>query len=362
MPTRGRLLPRSLLVALRDAGVDVEGAAAHAGLTPKSLEAPVLAAQADRFLAVVASRLAPSFGLDVGAELQPELLGVVGLVMASSSTYGDALQRLSRYKAILSDDSVTITARGCEVVLNVDIADSQSSFARQLIDCELAFIVAFGRRMTRAPIRPIRIGIALPKPDYHARYGEVFGCPVAFTQPATELVLRAADLERPLVGAREDVHALLTERAEGLLAETSDELELTTRVRRIVRAGLRGEVPDVAFVAGRLGMSARSLQRQLQNDGASFKELVAEARLALARRYLQGSDLPIAEVSYLLGFSHPNAFFRAFKRWTRTTPEQFRRRRRDVTPPTNPRAEGPPSGSVPPRAARLHAPGSRTRS
>ena len=77
-------------------------------------------------------------------------------------------------------------------------------------------------------------------------------------------------------------------------------------------------------VARKLAISKRTLQRRLREDGATFQEVLADVREALARHYLQRTTLSGAEISYLLGFEDPNSFSRAFHAWTGKTPEQLR--------------------------------------
>ena len=83
---------------------------------------------------------------------------------------------------------------------------------------------------------------------------------------------------------------------------------------------------SLEVVAERLGMSARTLQRKLHASGTSHQELLDEMRRDLAVRYLREPGMAVCEVAYLLGFSESSAFHRAFKRWTGTTPSEFRRR------------------------------------
>ena len=78
-------------------------------------------------------------------------------------------------------------------------------------------------------------------------------------------------------------------------------------------------------VADHLRMSARTLSRRLADEGTSHKAILDELRADLARRYLEDAELAISEVAFLLGFSEPSAFHRAFKRWTGQTPSQFRK-------------------------------------
>ncbi|MEO1115443.1 MAG: helix-turn-helix transcriptional regulator, partial [Pseudomonadota bacterium] len=82
---------------------------------------------------------------------------------------------------------------------------------------------------------------------------------------------------------------------------------------------------NIADVAARLGLSARTLQRRLAAQGHAFQDLVDEARQELAVRLLRRTDYALAEVAFLTGFAEQSAFTRAFKRWRGETPAHFRR-------------------------------------
>ena len=77
-------------------------------------------------------------------------------------------------------------------------------------------------------------------------------------------------------------------------------------------------------MARELGLSDRTLQRRVDDDGTTFRKLLLEARQELAREYLNRPDIGVAEVAYLLGFEDSNSFYRAFRRWEGTTPAQLR--------------------------------------
>ncbi len=114
--------------------------------------------------------------------------------------------------------------------------------------------------------------------------------------------------------------------AESLLAARPEPtLSTADRVRRIVAGALaEGEV-TLAGVASMLKMSERSLQRRLADEGLKFDALLDEIRRDLALRYLADPKIAIAEVAYLLGYSEPSPFHRAFKRWTGKTPTEARK-------------------------------------
>jgi len=77
-------------------------------------------------------------------------------------------------------------------------------------------------------------------------------------------------------------------------------------------------------VARKLAMSKRSLQRKIEVEGTSYQQILKETREALARHSLEKTTLPPAEISLLLGFDEPNSFYRAFRKWTGTTPDSVR--------------------------------------
>jgi AraC-like DNA-binding protein len=115
------------------------------------------------------------------------------------------------------------------------------------------------------------------------------------------------------------MHAeLLLERLSG-----ADD-DVVERVRGELLKAARVGMPGVADVARALGVGVRTLQRQLRAQGTNFGMLSDEVRVCLARQYLGDRVLTIAEIAYLLGFSEPSAFTRAFRRWTGTSPQRFR--------------------------------------
>jgi AraC-like DNA-binding protein len=95
-------------------------------------------------------------------------------------------------------------------------------------------------------------------------------------------------------------------------------------VRQILSQGLRGGDPSLTAIAKQLGYAPRTLQRKLQEAGTSYHTLLDEMRQELSFYYLRDAQIAVSEVAFLLGFSETSAFHRAFKRWTGTSPGEFR--------------------------------------
>ena len=94
------------------------------------------------------------------------------------------------------------------------------------------------------------------------------------------------------------------------------------------RAGeaVAGRRPGLEDVARELGTSPRTLQRRLAEDGATFQQLLQEARRELARHYLLHSSLELNDTAYLLGYEDAHSFFRAFHHWEGSPPGEWRAR------------------------------------
>jgi AraC-like DNA-binding protein len=83
----------------------------------------------------------------------------------------------------------------------------------------------------------------------------------------------------------------------------------------------------MASIARKLALSTRTLQRRIEAEGTTYQQVLDDTRTDLARHYLQNTALSVAEIAFLLGFSEPNSFYRAFRAWTGTTPDAVRRPR-----------------------------------
>jgi AraC-like DNA-binding protein len=109
------------------------------------------------------------------------------------------------------------------------------------------------------------------------------------------------------------------------LADLGASATTAERVRATLLEGLPSGKVGMDDVARRLALSKRTLQRRLEEEGTSYQDVLRATREALAVHYLERTDVPSAEISFLLGFEEPNSFFRAFNEWTGRTPETVRR-------------------------------------
>ena len=196
-----------------------------------------------------------------------------------------------------------------------------------LVDLCFAWVVAIARRGTGGLVHPKRLELRR-KAEHREMYEAHFGCRVTFGADQNGLVFRREDLERPFVTHNADLLATVAPQLEAELSRSVVPKAIGEQVKQILKGLLAGRRPSIEDVARELRTSSRTLQRRLAEDGATFQQLMQEARRELARHYLEHSSLELNETAYLVGFEDAHSFFRAFNRWEGSSPGDWRANRK----------------------------------
>ncbi|MBC7909912.1 MAG: AraC family transcriptional regulator [Pyrinomonadaceae bacterium] len=266
------------------------------------------------------------FGLHVGERTSVKMFDIVGYAVANSRTLGDALSRAVRYHTIWND--------GAEFRLELDDAlahlvyryvDLNGAECRQDSEMTMSMLIKFAREVTGVDWTPREVCFQHDAPPVIRAHERIFRAPVRFSMPVSKLVFDRALLKLPLIEADPILSAVLDRHAEELLAKLPRRGGLTDEVRALLRQAINGGDPSLEAVSQQLNLSPRTLQRKLKEEHTSHQDLLDEMRRDLSVRYLREPEMAICEVAYLLGFSEPSAFHRAFRRWTGTTPREYRR-------------------------------------
>ena len=268
-----------------------------------------------------------SFGLHLGEHVDPTVFDVLGYSVINSATFGDALDRVVRYNFIWTNGSC-FTINGINGQTTVAYIYLDESIRRRRHDTEMTFaaLVVLGRQVTGVDWLPAEIRFQHQDPGDMSEHERIFRCPIMFGATTNEFVFDSSYLKLSIIRADARLCALLDRHANELLARYPREDSLIESLRTLMKDELKGGDASLEVFAAGLGMSARTLQRKLRALGTSHQELVDEMRQELAVRYLGEPGMAVCEVAYLLGLSESSAFHRAFKRWTGTTPSEFRKR------------------------------------
>lgn len=265
----------------------------------------------------------PLLALHLAETLPLGAFGVVEYACRAAPTVRAAFRQWVRYLGILDDAvEVGLVDAGPYGALRVVMESEAPAPASH----ELCFALVARHTKSIVPdefrVAEVRFG-HLATAAHRDAYRAFFDCEVTFGHEQTEMLIEHRVLDLALPTADPNLEALLVPLAAAQRERAHTEASLTEQVRRALRAALSSDDAQLDGVARRLGTTGRSLQRRLKDEGTAFQIVRDEMRRELANHYLN-QRMSFAEISFLLGFSEPSAFFRAFKRWTGMTPLERR--------------------------------------
>ncbi|MBB3274833.1 MULTISPECIES: AraC family transcriptional regulator [unclassified Pseudoxanthomonas] len=264
-----------------------------------------------------------SAGIRFNQGLKTATLPPSSLIAFYARDYRDALQRTARFKALCAPERINLVESGREATLTVDWWQAETEIPSVLMDIQFTSFVELGRRGTGGRITPIRLSLKR-QDDRSGAHEAYFGCPVQFGASRNELILDANDLDLPFPGHNPELLAILSPVLAAALAEASEPHTISHRVKATLKHILASGRPEMADVARELGMSERTLQRRITDEGTTYRQLLTAARQDLVRHLLAEPSIDINEVAYLVGYEDANSFYRAFRSWEGTTPARWR--------------------------------------
>lgn len=317
----------------QDQQLDVADALQAAQIAPELLEQTDARISGEQFQEFILHLLQqsqdPLFGLKSGEYVQPGSYSVLGYIVMSCATLGEAIERILPYEKLVGDMGVTTVEQEADCTLvSWHCAYPQSQVRAQMIDNVLASWVTYARWLchdaTATPLE-IRFEHSLQQPEHQACYERLFGCPLKFDQPQSAILISAEHLALPLRQPDQTLRRTLEDHAQSQILTLDDtDANLVIRVKNMIRHLLRAGVSNMDLVAEKLQMTPRTLQRRLKQQDLSYQQLRDDIRLELAEDYLLNTNLSIAEIATLLGFAEPRSFHRSFKGWTGLTPGDYR--------------------------------------
>ncbi|MDX1457192.1 MAG: AraC family transcriptional regulator [Marinobacter sp.] len=266
----------------------------------------------------------PDSGLRAGQRQRISDFGIYGYAVISSSTFGDAVEFGIRHVRLLGpvfDKSFHIEGgegvfRGQQLMALGNLLPLASEFW-------LSSIQALGYWILEKPMPSISLRLPYPAPDYWRRYEEIFRCPVTFGCDVMEWRFDARILDVSCPNANPITAAVTADLCRQLLANLPEESELVERIR-LACLNQRGKFPSADAFADQIGISTRTLHRQLASDNKTYQGVLDEIRCTLAKQFLDQPDLPVETVAAQVGFSEASNFRKAFRRWTGQTPSEYR--------------------------------------
>jgi AraC-like DNA-binding protein len=297
------------------------------GLTPDSL---IPFRDVLRLLARAAAETeCPHFGLLLGSRYDVDSHGVISRLAAEAPTLRQALLAfVSLQPGYSSGATVYLSRSGQDVLFGYGIYDRTSPGSVQLYDCVLAFGCSFVRALTNGRVAPIEVLFCHREPGDLTPYKRILKAPLRFNQAQAGIIASGDLIDQPLPSSPGKRKVGLTETDLPLGIR---DIPVTTRLRHIIRPQLLSGDASMMGAAAALGQIPRTLRRHLADEGLTFKVVRDEVRFVLACEMLALTDLPIGEISASLVFANQTAFVRAFRRWSGSTPSQWRKTAGAVT-------------------------------
>lgn len=297
--------------------------------TLKKQHSAPLTAQQLQDLWLNAGRLTndPLFGLHFGESLQPAALGVVGEIIQSSATVGEALTHAAALTHLVTDQcrmeiahaTKTFTVRLLPVA---DYGATPPYAFRQLIDLLMVMVIheLDGLLLEKIVPQAIRLAYTVPDP---AEYERVFRCKPSKRAGEYVLVFDSRYWDEPLLTANYELQNLLLQKVSSLPKTADQPQNLQTRIYNYLLANSYLGVSSLNDIAANFNISPRSLQRKLKEEGIKYQDIADAVRHSLAVYYISSGNYPLKDISWMLGYNELSAFTRAFKRWTGSSPLQY---------------------------------------
>jgi AraC-like DNA-binding protein len=342
--TGERLYPPYKIAALAqlllEEGTPVEVTLRGTGLDPADLRDVACRTSVEQFLAACKNAMRsspdPSTPFRLGARLRLSDFGMYGLLLLSSTSVRDYFRLAVKYQLLatpaLAIAEATNEGHALWTFPDETIPAMSDELRRFLIEQQVSQQVTHLQDALGTECRPISACFTHPAPPHRELYSDYLRCPCVFNWHRSEIRYPKEVLDRRPRLANPLTAETLQATCERLVVDAEASLGFAGKVCRALR-GMRNPGAGMRAVAAALKMTDRTLRRRLADEGTTFSTLSRQMKYGVAAQHLRGSQVSIEQVSALAGFSDPANFRRAFFRWTRMSPAQFRRQQRRSPPP-----------------------------
>lgn len=266
----------------------------------------------------------PLFALEYGVFQGAAVFGRLLYLLKNAETVGESLNGLIEYFHFHSNGGrLAATVEGKMVIINYEPILPEGTPSRQVAELAVGIGKALLKMLLGSQWSPFGVHFRHGPGSSPKGYSRILGLPPQFNSTINGWVFDARLLELPLSDSDPKLHSLMREHLEKM-----DELsprELPDYVQHLMKTFLPNGRVTIDQLADYMMLSARSLQRYLNDEGTSFQTLLDTTRQSMAERYLLESSISLTQLAGILGYSDLAAFSRAFQRWYGVSPRQWRK-------------------------------------
>jgi AraC-like DNA-binding protein len=338
-PTISAGYPKALLDFAVSRGADRQTLLARSHIHPDELQNQDNRIPLANYLALLKAGIElsnePALSLLFGEAVRLPDISIVGLIGQLAGNSEDGRRQMNRYARLALDeddgdasDPMEIVREGSDVwvrstsrIYAENPLLAESGFARTV--CGVRALLASMPDFAHRPF-PKAIRFTHKEPSYRAEYDRIFGVPLFFESAMNAILIDEAFMQMKPPRPNPYLSELLRAHAEGLLKNLDSSKSTKGRVESLLIPVLHTGEANMDMIAGKLALSRQTLFRKLKAEGVTFEKVLDELRHKLALHYLRREKVSVHETAYLVGFSDPGAFSRAFKRWTGSSPRLMR--------------------------------------
>lgn len=266
----------------------------------------------------------PYFGLHMGQFAEAGSWSILGYMMMNCRNLGEVFEKSGRYSRVIGN---LIEARAELKFNKVKVIfftpPHAPKMSRHCFEATFSSSVRMMRSLTGVDLHPLEVMFIYPEPESRSEYERIFRCPVQFGQEDNSFTLDMSIVNVPILMANPGLLEYFEKYAQDFLAEMDRNDEHTRAVTKIILSKLDDEALSINKVAREMAVSVRTLQKRLEDEGVLFSDLHKDIRQRLAQKYLR-ENYTVEQITYLLGFSEPSVFRKAFKKWSGVTPREYR--------------------------------------
>jgi AraC-like DNA-binding protein len=253
---------------------------------------------------------------------------VVGLLANASETMMESFVQLNRYGQLVIE--VDIAEHGARFAYEfketgawlIDTRKNPNDFP-ELTESTFTRMITGPRRFLPRP-HVLEVHVTHPEPAHRGEYDRIWQCPITFNSHWNAMRMDSSLQTHRVRLQPRYVFGVLSTHADQLLKDLETSKTTRGRVESLLMPILHTGDISMDTVASKLGQSRQTLYRNLKDEGVTFEQVLDELRHKLALHYLAGRKVSVNETAYLVGFSDPASFSRAFKRWTGVSPREVR--------------------------------------
>jgi AraC-like DNA-binding protein len=317
------------LKAMQRQGITAKRLLASTGIAPKLVASPEYLISLEQYHAVVANMMAltknPGIAFSLGDIANLNEIGIVGYAMISSHSLRQALDIWIQFSNSLIGTPINVESFH-DVSPGYELIVSTPSRVGALHRFETEELLVQGMKLVHdlTGIKPVigRLSFNYPEPPHRKLYEKFCKCTITFDAPQTVFRVLQPELDAPIRTGNEELFRICAQHCRDVMRSLPESGLLRSRLRTLFLAS-PGNLPDLNAAGQALAMSSSTLRRQLESSGQSYQGIKDEFRFDLAREYLRSGHMAPKQVAYLLGFTSPSAFSRAFKGWSGQTVGQF---------------------------------------